>query len=491
VIFIPLSLSRLTRHTRVLTLQLTTRRAAPGAAVIAALMVTLIGALYLADLSGMGLVSKDEPRYADIGRAMAKTGDWITPRLWGEPWFEKPPLLYWMIALGFQAGLGPDLAPRLPLALFSLAFLAFFWFRVRAVWDDRVATFSTGILATTAGWLALSHVSITDIPVSALFTAAVLLALEGRRTPSAAALGLAVLAKSLPPLVLFLPVLAVDYRNRREWVRPVPILVFAAVAVPWHVAAFLRNGSEFIRILFIQQQFGRFFSPERQHPQRWWFYLPVLLLLLYPWFPLLAFAARDWRDKRTRTLLAVVLFGMVFFSSSLNKLPAYVLPLIPATCILIAVGVARSGPPQPAIVLVVALLGVLPFARIVVPVALGIGLGSAPLPWDDLGWGLGAAATVGISLLLLPKNGAVGVVSVGVVSFGVVLGLVSFGFLWFQLATFPLIDRFASARPVWRQQRPGCVPEADRGSLYGLQYYAGGLLPYCNVLDQTQAPVVR
>jgi 4-amino-4-deoxy-L-arabinose transferase-like glycosyltransferase len=405
-------------------------------------------------------VSKDEPRYADIGRAMAKTGDWITPRLWGEPWFEKPPLLYWLIAFGFKAGLGPELAPRLPLALFSLAFLALFWFRVRAVWDDRVATFATGMLATTAGWLALSHVAVTDIPVSAIFTAAVLLALEGRRTLAAATLGLAVLAKSLPPLILFLPVLAVDYRNWREWVRPAPILAFAAVTVPWHAVAFLRDGYEFIRILFIQQQFGRFFSPERQHAQQWWFYLPVLLLLLYPWFPLLPFAARDWRDKRTRTLLAICLFGMLFFSGSLNKLPAYVLPLIPAICILTGIGLARGARPKPAIALAATLLGVLPFAQIVVPVALGIGLRSAPLPWDRLGWGVGAAGILGISLLLLPKHGA----------FGVIFGLVSLGFLWFQFATFPMIDQTASARPRWRQQQPKCVPEVDRGQLYGLQY---------------------
>ncbi len=469
----------MTRHTRVLTFQLTTRRVALGAVVT--VIAVVIAVLYLGNLNGMGLLSKDEPRYADIGRAMAETGDWITPRLWGQPWFEKPPLLYWLIALGFQAGFHSDLAPRLPLALFSLAFLVFFWFRVRAVWDDRVATFSTAILATTAGWLALSQVAISDVPVSALFTAAVLLALEGRRTAAAAALGLAVLAKSLPPLILFLPVLAVDYRNWREWVRPAPILVFAAVAVPWHIAAFARNGYEFIRILFIQQQFGRFFSPERQHPQPWWFYLPVLLLLLYPWFPLLPLAARDWRDRRTRTLLAVVLFGMLFFSLSLNKLPAYILPLIPATCLLTGIGVARAGRPKLAIVSAAMLLGVLPFARTVVPVALGSGLRFSPLPWNDLGWGLGVAVTIGISLLLLSKNGA----------FGVVFGLVCVGFLWFQFTAYPLIDRFASARPLWRQQRPKCVPDVDRGKLYGLQYYAHGSLPSCNVLDQTPAPVVR
>jgi 4-amino-4-deoxy-L-arabinose transferase-like glycosyltransferase len=56
--------------------------------------IALAGALYLADLTGMGLVGPDEPRYAAIGRAMAASGDWVTPRLWGQPWFDKPILLY-------------------------------------------------------------------------------------------------------------------------------------------------------------------------------------------------------------------------------------------------------------------------------------------------------------------------------------------------------------------------------------------------------------
>lgn len=441
----------------------------------------LIGALYLADLSGMGLVSKDEPRYADIGRAMAHTGDWITPRLWGEPWFEKPPLLYWLIGAGFKAGLGTELAPRLPVALFSLAFLAVFWFRVRRIWDERTALYSTGMLATTAGWLALSHVAITDVPVSALFTLAVLCALEGRQTVAAASLGLAVLAKSLPPLILFLPVLALDYRDWRGWLRPAPLLVFAAIAVPWHVVGFARNGYDLIRILFVEHQLGRFTSPDLQHVQKWYFYLPVGLLLLFPWFPLLPFAARDWRDRRTGTLLAVVLFGMVFFSSALNKLPSYILPLVPAACILMGIGLARANRPKALLVLPAALLGILPFARAVVPVAIGSRLRAAPLPWNELAAGLGIATALGISLLLLPKKGL----------FGAVFALVGGAFLWFQFAVFPAIDQTASARPVWRQQRPQCAPDRDRGLQYGLDYYAGRALPLCEVLDQTPAPVVR
>src|SRR5579885_1405275 len=83
--------------------------------------------LYFFGLSGAGLLGPDEPRYAAIGREMAASGDWITPRLWGEPWFEKPPLLYWMTAVGIRMGLGPELAARLPVAAIGWGFLVFFY----------------------------------------------------------------------------------------------------------------------------------------------------------------------------------------------------------------------------------------------------------------------------------------------------------------------------------------------------------------------------
>ena len=466
-----------------MTFQLTTRRAALFAA------AALTAALYLADLAGMGLVSTDEPRYADIGRAMASSGDWITPRLWGQPWFEKPPLLYWLIGLGFRAGLGTELAPRLPVALLSLGFLAFFWFHVRSLWDERVATFATVILSTSAGWLALSHVAVTDVPMAALFTAAVLFAMAQRNTAAAAALGFAVLAKSLVPVVLFAPVAAVGYRRWREWLKPAPVLVFLAIAVPWHVLAFVRNGYEFVRVLFVQQQVGRFISPERQHAQQWWYYLPVFLLFLYPWFPLLPFAARNWRDRRTMTLLAVVLFGLIFFSGSLNKLATYVLPLLPATCILIGIGLARTPrhavAPILAISSSVVLLGALPFAAAVVPAAVAVGLSGAPRPWNELAFGFPVAAAAGILLVPLFRIGTTRV------AWGSAFGLAGLAFLWFQFAAFPALDRAASARPMWRRQHPECAPELDRSVLYGLYYYSGGALPGCAVLDRTHARVVR
>src|SRR5881409_679220 len=90
--------------------------------------VPLLFFLYLFDLAGTGVLGPDEPRYASIAREMARSGDWITPRLWGEPWFEKPALLFWMTGAAFRLGLNADLAPRLPVAIASVAFLIFFFF---------------------------------------------------------------------------------------------------------------------------------------------------------------------------------------------------------------------------------------------------------------------------------------------------------------------------------------------------------------------------
>src|SRR5271165_23536 len=83
-----------------------------------------IAGFYLYNLNGVGLLGPDEPRYAAIAQAMARNGDLVTPYLWGLPWFEKPPLLYWMSAAFSWLKNQPELTARLPVALLSLAFLA-------------------------------------------------------------------------------------------------------------------------------------------------------------------------------------------------------------------------------------------------------------------------------------------------------------------------------------------------------------------------------
>jgi len=425
-------------------------------------------ALYLFDLTGMGLVSTDEPRYAAIGQAMAQSGDWITPRLWGQPWFEKPALLYWMTAAGFKLGLGPDLAPRLPVALLSVAFLAFFWWRLKIEWDARAASSSTAILATSAGWLAYSHVAVTDLPLAAFFTAAVLLSFRRDLTPAAVCLALATLAKGLVPLVLILPVLATCWRR----VRLAPVVVFAVIVLPWYILCALRN-PDFLRVFFVEQTFGRFNSDALQHVQPWWFFFPVALLLLFPWFPLLTFPRGGWKDPRIQTITAVILFGFIFFSASVNKLPGYLLPLLPSACVLIGLRLSKW---RFAMVAPLALMGAIPAVAQVLPGALAHGLRSTPIPWIVLGLGVGLALAAG---------------AVGKFTFHAAATIVALGFIWFQINIFPAVDRAASARPLWLESHPGCVSMLRRGVVYGLNYYAGRPLPDCHVLDPNGTRVVR
>jgi 4-amino-4-deoxy-L-arabinose transferase-like glycosyltransferase len=301
--------------------------------------------LYFFGLTRAGLLGPDEPRYAAIGRAMAATGDWITPRLWGQPWFEKPALLYWMTAAGFKAGLGSDLAPRLPVALASVAFLIYFFVVLRREFGDRAAWYSAAILATSAGWLVYSHVAITDLPMSAAFAAAMLAIFYSPRASLLAGvlLGLAVLAKGLVPLVLFIPALWFLRHRIRDLA-----LTFAAaalIATPWYVLVTLRNGTPFLQDFFWKHHFDRFVSSTLLHGRPIWFYIPVLLAGLFPWTPMLVllFNRRLYHDRRAQFLLAWFAWGFVFFSASRNKLPGYLLPLLPPLAALIGIALSEAA----------------------------------------------------------------------------------------------------------------------------------------------------
>ena len=444
------------------------------------------GFLYLYGLSVTGLLGPDEPRYAAVSREMARSGDWVTPHLWGEPWFEKPPLLYWMTAAAFRLGLGPELAPRLPVAALTLAFLGFYWWILRREFGTRTAWYAVLILGTSAGWVGFSQTGVTDMPLTATFSAAMLLALpwiargDTRPLPlTAALLGLAVLAKGIVPLVLALPLaMRGRLRDLLRWRVAAPFLI---IALPWYVLCYLQNGRAFLDVFFWQQQFGRFASPALQHSQPWWFYFPVLLGGLLPWTPLAALLARrgNWHDPRRAFLLVWALFGLLFFSMAVNKLPGYVLPLLPAICALMATsldGARESGSASAALISGCALLLVLfPIAAHILPDAVASGLRRALELSFDWTWLLpaGMAALVWILARRGRRRAAVATVAAAA----------SAGILWLKVSALPEVDRRASARSLWRdigaQRAEVCIQAVNRDTRYGLNYYSGEPLPDC------------
>jgi 4-amino-4-deoxy-L-arabinose transferase-like glycosyltransferase len=440
-------------------------------------------ALYLFRLDGAGLLGPDEPRYAAIARDMARTGDWVTPRLWGQPWFEKPVLLYWMSGAGYRLGMGAELAPRLPVALLSIAFLVFFWWILNREFGGRAAWLSALILGTSAGWVGYSQVGVTDLPLSATFSAAMLLSLawiarrDTQLLPYAAAmLGLAALAKGLVPLVLATPLL-LAVRNFRDLLRPRVVLPFLAAALPWYLLCYARNGWPFIQEFFVKHHFSRFASSDLQHVQPAWFYLPVLAGLTLPWAPLLALAVgrRAWADRRLRFLAAVVVFGLVFFSAATNKLPGYVLPLLPALAALAGVALDKARGARVALAVCALLLLAFVLAGPMLAPAVSNGLSDAPLP--PFGW-----------TSMLPVALAAGVVSLEargrrLAAVFTIAASIAAGIAWLKVSALPDVDRLASARTLSREvagrAADTCTGNLKRDWRYGLAYYLSAPLPEC------------
>jgi 4-amino-4-deoxy-L-arabinose transferase-like glycosyltransferase len=332
------------------------------------LIVATLYVCYFSRLGVIGFVGPDEPRYAWIARAMAETGDWVTPRLYGQPWFEKPVLYYWGAALSFRILGVTEAAARLPSALSALlATLALAWLALR-VYGAATARWLLLLLPTTVGMIGFSHAAATDMLFSGMLTVAMVCAAVALRlarnektpilpqTPWLALtlfgfyLGLAVLAKGPAAIILcggaifFWAIFTRRWRDAFRLLHPAAILAFCVTALPWYVLCARRN-PDFFRVFIIEHNFKRFLTPEFQHLQPFWYYVPVLLVALLPWTGSLLWSAafgfrellraRETKDM-TWFLLCWAGFCVIFFSASHSKLPGYVLPAIPALGLLVA-----------------------------------------------------------------------------------------------------------------------------------------------------------
>jgi len=327
----------------------------------AILIVATLYVCYFSHLGAIGFVGPDEPRYAWIARDMAETGDWVTPRLYGKPWFEKPPLFYWGAALCFKLFGVSEAAARLPSAISALlATLALAWLALR-LYGAETARWLLLLLPTTVGMIGFSHAAATDMPFSAMLTvamvcAAVVLGLTRNEntpilphTPWLALilfgflLGLAVLAKGPAAIILSGGAVFVWALFTKRWrdafrlLHPAAIVSFCLTSLPWYILCARRN-PDFFRIFIIEHNFKRYLTPEFQHIQPFWYYVPVLLVAVLPWTGVFLCSLLRGVTNLSRTrcplestwfLICWAGFCVVFFSVSQSKLPGYILPAFP------------------------------------------------------------------------------------------------------------------------------------------------------------------
>jgi dolichol-phosphate mannosyltransferase len=295
------------------------------------------------------LVEPDEGRYAEIGRCMAASNDWIVPRFNGELYLDKPPLFYWLVGICVRLFGAQEWSVRLvPSTATFLTILATYFFGRRMLGERRALL---GMFALTlmggvilAGRMLILDAVLTLMVVLALFTAHEAVRGDCLRKrwwlSSAFFCALGILVKGPVALALVVPpVLAYSWLNRQpgrprlvNWL-PYGIVVLAVIA-PWFLAISIQC-PEFPGYFFVNQHLVRYLGQEH-HPQPIWFYVPVLLGGCLPWslllFPMGAFVFSrkpELRARRTRAmgfLLISSAWCFAFFSASRGKLAPYLLP---------------------------------------------------------------------------------------------------------------------------------------------------------------------
>jgi 4-amino-4-deoxy-L-arabinose transferase-like glycosyltransferase len=341
------------------------------------LLFLAVVAFYFYALGRLPFVGPDEPRYAQVAREMFLRHDLITPTLGGHTWFEKPALLYWMMAGSFKLFGVSERAARLPAALSGLLTIAAIYCigtRIERDANEKLSGYAfwvTVASATTLGIIVFSRAASFDIILTMTTTWALtfylLHELEGSAKRRHAFLiglyvfvGLSLLAKGLVGLVIPIGVVSLYHLFRKRlpergvltsllWGIPLALLV----ASTWYVPVTLRHGWPFIDQFFIQHHFARYVSNKYHHWRPVYFYVFVIPLLALPWTAFLVdgvlragrwlrrarLSERDSSLVSLNTLLvfafAWFLFPLIFFTFGNSKLPGYILPVLPACSLII------------------------------------------------------------------------------------------------------------------------------------------------------------
>lgn len=325
-----------------------------------ALLIAFVALVFLAGLGRLPLFGRDEALYAEAGREMSASGDWITPRVNGAFFFEKPPLLYWLDALAYSAFGPTPFAARLPAALLGVLTVALTVATVSRVWGKRAGILAGVMLVTCPLVVMIARMGIMDMPLTCLVTLAMLAYARWRRRDGPAPavafgllVGLAILLKGLAgglgPAVAVVHAFA--YRQKPRAISFVSVLLalvaMVIVAAPWFVAMAARHGQGYTAVFFIHEHLLRMTKPMQGHGGPILYYVALIAFAFFPWIALLpaALGARrnDDEEKAFWRGLAIVWFLVVLVPFSLikTKLPGYIMPLFPPMAMLVAAELDR------------------------------------------------------------------------------------------------------------------------------------------------------
>ena len=314
--------------------------------------------IFFTGLGNFALTDPDEVFYAETAREMQVRGEFLTPYIFGEPQFEKPPFYYWLVKISFSAFGVNEFSARLPSAIFGLFGVVGIFLLGRALFNKRTGFLAGLILASNIKYVVLARACVTDIILCVFILYAFLFFFLGYKNVSgkkpyylltAFFLGLAVLTKG--PVGILLPgaiiigflLFTKDIGRLRKMPWLSGSIIFLAVSLPWYLLMYKAHGKEFIDMFFGFHNIIRYLEPEHKIGDNFYFYLPVMLGGFFPWSLFLPVGV--WQMFREKAkdikkinifLILWVLVIFVFFSISRTKLVTYIFPLYPALALIAA-----------------------------------------------------------------------------------------------------------------------------------------------------------
>ena len=309
------------------------------------------------------LFDVDEAVFSAATKEMVQSGNLITPTYNGENRYDKPILFYWFMAASYEAFGINNFAARFPSALAAVCLaLALFLF-VRRSHGEKRAFYAAISFVLSIYFLIYSRAAVTDMLLTLFISASLFsfyLSTEYRGIAPVRASrylcgfyafsALAFLTKGLIGIVFpFGIALVYLYATEgraglKNIITLKGIAIFLVLSAPWYSAQVFINGKEFIDQFFIKHHFKRFAGIISGHKGPFYYYIPALLVGLFPWVVFLPSGIRAvFREKDRLNLFAFIwlAFIVAFFSLSITKLPNSILPAVPAVAILIASGMAE------------------------------------------------------------------------------------------------------------------------------------------------------
>lgn len=324
------------------------------------LLVFVLGQAGLCWFWPMPLFDPDEALYANITRTMIDSGDYLTPRREGTPFFDRPILHYWLLAASVRALGDRDFAWRLPSLLCGLVMVLSLYWVGRQLFDEAVGSCSALLLATMPAGIVVSLAVGHDSSLLAIVTTTVAVGLAWLKSPGRAhhwalttgcLLGWGCLAKGL--LGILLPTIpltlyAMTFVLSRHRFKEIPGLLLALLLVggSWY-ARMEWNHPGFLQYFIVQRHMMGYLTQSQPHGGRGLMtYVPVLLLGALPWGLLLfgelhprklrqRWQHGSWPTGASRVIVGWFLITLVFFLSAGSRNPTYLLPIFPPWALLL------------------------------------------------------------------------------------------------------------------------------------------------------------